>query len=408
MSNQSVVEGEVIEAGETYDPDLNAAFYAFVDSIDTEANGGGQIAVFEVPVDGKGMARARATRTKLFTVPIGTCTYEEICERVLDDFMKAGETMIIQLMGTRDGRKGIQFNKQIRLRKSNNADKSLAAPQSDVMALVRAMQESAARDRAEMRLMMQELLTARTPAVDPMAFGMQMASKLTELASALNRPPAVPQSALVPGVAQGSMPEQMMQLMAMMKMLRSFARETSDAPASGSDWAATLKEIAGMAAPLLGAYKAKSEAEVLREKRLLAAPVTAPAPAPAPDPVPSADSSPMGSPAADSTAVEIPSSNASNTEDDEMKLLMELKAVMPMLIEFAEKNSDVRQVASMALSTMPDDHHMNDALYALVSDDKCVEKLAVLDERVTRHREWFEQFRLAIVAEFEPDAGPSS
>src|SRR3972149_12088220 len=94
MASQVLLEAELLESAYGNDPDLNAAFYDFIDQVKTEANSGGSIAVFEVPRDANGNARPNTlNKPKLFTVPVGSCTFDDICDRVLREFVEPGQSI---------------------------------------------------------------------------------------------------------------------------------------------------------------------------------------------------------------------------------------------------------------------------------------------------------------------------
>jgi hypothetical protein len=383
VGNQ-IVEGVLVEP-EGDDPDLNNAFYAFIDQLDAESNAGGTIAVFEVPCDSQGNPKPKtAHKTKLFTVPIGAVTFDDLCDRVLNDYMRAGDMMMIQLMGTRDGRKGIAFNRMIRLKKPFNAPASNGGAQNDLASVLKIVNENASRDRAQMMAMLERIADTRSAGPNPMEFGLAMAERLAKIAGELRGPASQP-SAIVPGVAAGSPMDQMMQMMTMIGMMKKFfGKGGDDAPApTGNDFAEVLKQVKEIAVPMLQAYTANKRDEARR----LPAPPSTPM-----EPIPNHTGAPP-------SAEPIPNAK----EENKMKLLGQLKEGMPHLIEIAEKNGDVNETAKLVLSIMPDDPALNDALYSLVADDDCVKQLALLDARVNDHAEWFEKFRVALRGEFDPD-----
>lgn len=368
-----VIEGEIIENGSADDPDLNKAWFDFTDQVNAEANSTGSIAVFEVPSEA-GVARPKTlNKTRLFTCAVGTVTLDDICDRVIREYMKPGEKWFIQLYGTMSGRKGVMLNRIIPLRKPHD---TRGEDTPTIERLFKLMNEQNERNRADMRSLVESMAqrqlttVSQAPAVDPLAFGMQLAEKLSVMAANMARP-------------AGPVVDPMQQMMTMMTMMETFKKFLRDGevPAkadNGEGLAAILREVGGIARPFLLAH--------LKEKENQAAQLKLAAPARAPEPVRNQPTP------------------AQPEESPHMRLMIQLKEAIPYIIEMAEKNANPGDCAKLALTSMPeDDQALNDALYALVSADDCVKQLAALDARVTAHAEWFEKFRVAVRDEFDPD-----
>lgn len=375
MANMIAQEGEYVEAGGADDPDLNQAFWDFAEQIKSEANAGGSIAVFEVPTDVNGTPRPNTKhKPKLFTVPVGSCTLDDICDRVLREFVEPGGKIMIQILARKDGVAGVMLNRLVPLRrgKTETPGASNGTMTGDVAAMLRMMNEQRNQDRAEMR----ELLATRgAPLVDPMAQALAITQTITGLASGLVNKNAAPAPA-------ESMVASMTAMLGLMKMMKGFIGGDAE-PKNES--AGILENIRAIAAPLLSARAAEQERALVAEKRMLAHERPPPAP-----------QAPVAKQT--TTAAKTPS------EESKMKLMAMLKETLPFLVEIAINKSDPADTARMALKEIPeDDHDLSDALYALTQEDDCLKQMAVLEPRVMEHRDWFEKFRVALRDEFDPD-----
>jgi len=394
-TGQRFLEGEVIEAVSADDPDLNAAFWEFRNAIEQEANAGGKIAVFEVPVDSTGMARPTTyQRAKLFTVPVGAVTIDDICDRVLRDYVKPGEKMLIQLLARKDGEAGIKMNKLITLR----APAMASGPQGasgEIAQLMRVMNEQRAQDRADMQRMLEQVAGARGPAVDPMQQAMALTTTITNLATGI-----VSKTNAAPPAPAESMVQSMTAMLGLMKMLREFSGK--DEPKRDAS-SGILENIRALAAPLLAAKATQEERALVHEKRLLAHERQNP------------PAAPDATKTETATGPQAPSAvKGVNDPKDEvkMKLLAVLKEGLPMIVSLASgpKPADPCETAKLVLKNLPEDEQaLNDAFYALVQDPpkEFLAQLAVVCPEVVNHPEWFEAFRQALLIEFDPDKLPA-
>ena len=385
MAGQPIIEAEYIQAGGADDPDLNQAFYDFADQIKSEANSGGSIAVFEVPVDANGTPRPTTyNKTKLFTVPVGSASLDDICDRVLREFVEPGGKIMVQLLARKDGERGVKLNRMIPLRrgKLDTSGKSDGSTAGDIERLMRMMDERRARDLADMRTLIEQ---NRAPVVDPLAQSLAITEKLTNMAVAMR-------SGQVSGGAPANDPNAVMQqMMAMMMtgMMKKFMAGMDGSEKAAPENTNWLKDIVALAQPLLAAKAAQEQKEAAREQRMLVHERAAPQP---PASVESDASAPKTS---------------TEKEKNDMKLIAMLSKFLPVLIDnFAAKDADPADVAKLTMDNLPeDDAGMNDALYQLIQSpaDEFLAKLATMDARVKNHAAWMEEFRVALLAAFEPD-----
>lgn len=393
MGNQIVVEGEIETVADQSDPDLNAAWWAFRDQIDQEANSGGSISVFEVPVDANGVPRPRTQmKTKLFSVPVGALSFDDVLDRVIKGFMEPGAIMTVQIMGRIDGQRGLAMNKMVRLRREKET--AVIPAQGEMAQVLRALMEQGSRDRAETRALMETILNRQhaTPAIDPLS----MMEKMANVAAILKGNPAAPGAAL----GSNGVPADPMQAMTHMMMTMMFKKFFSDmdkgggaapaASANGGDLKEIISGIASVAAPWVQKLAADSQANVLRERRALGH---------TPEPVAQPAQSTHGETTQDTTQ----EAQTRSPEEAKMELLKQLKEGLPNLCEMAANKSKVADVVKLVCASMPEDAALDDALYTLLSDDGCVDQLIAIEPRVANFPEWFEEFRQGMLTEFNPD-----
>lgn len=394
--SQGIIEAEFIGADELHDPDLNQAWFEFQSSINEEANSSGSIAVFEVPMDERGVGRPKTlNKAKLFTCPVGTATLDDICDRVREEFMLPGKRMMIQLLGTIQGQKGIRLNRMISLVKANP---KTTEETGSIAALLKVMQEQRAQDRLEMREMISALATRQqttiTPAVDPLQLALTMTEKLAGLAGALNRPGGVA------GAPGGDMFQQMQSMMLMMTTMKKFfggGGDFGDAPKKDDEsFGAIISAVKEIAVPLLTSHAAQAQAAAAHQKRLL---MQTPPP---PPPSTSTDANDIGEEPATPSEAELEAAKAAKKET-RMKLISELSLALPTFVRLASENAKPEDVARLALSSMPDNQEMNDALHDFLSEEDCVKNLGMIDAQVLPHHEWFEALRAAMLASFSPE-----
>lgn len=390
MAMQTVVlDGELIENSGADDPDLNAAFWEFSESIKREATASGSIAVYEVPTDASGQPRPQTyNKTKLFTVPVGSVTIDDICDRVIREFMEPGQRMMIQLLAHKAGERGIKLNRMFSLRrgKETGLTKTDDSAPGQIERLMRLVQEQRRADMAELR----EILSANVrPQADPVQLGLGIAEKMMVAFGNAS-------AGRLPGAAPANDPNSMMMTMMstfMLKMMEKSFDNMQNPPAARIEnddgGAKILSAVADIAKPLIAAHAAESQRRAAEATRLLrheTPPVAA-------------------APSAPATAAP----KTSTPEEKEMKLLAVLTEALPFVIANGpEKKTDPATMAELVLENLPeDDTDLNDALYALIQStpEKFLGKLALIDSKVNAHAEWFEKFRLALNVEYTPDRG---
>lgn len=394
MAQLGILDGELIESADSLDPDLNQAFYDFIDQVKSEANSGGSIAVFEVPRDANGNARPNTlNKPKLFTVPVGSMTFDDICDRVLREFVEPGGSILIQLLGRKDGKRGNLLNQLIPLRRGKASEnKTDGSTAGDIERLMRMMDERVARQSAEMRALLEQ---NRAPIIDPLAQSLAITKQLTEMAVAMSGGRAPGGSPAAQAADPNSMMNQMMQMM-MTRMMKKFF-DNEDGGERANPTAGILENIRAIAVPLLEGRNTEQQRALIAEKRMLA------------HQPPAAGHAPKA-PTAESPAVQTPVTpteenlNPPSAGEMNVKLMSLLKEALPTLISIAGTNADPEATARLALKELPEsDQELNDAFYALVQEKDFLAQLAVINADVNQHAQWFEEFRAALELEFDPD-----
>lgn len=392
------------------DEDTRREFDEF-DAALRQASGPGTIRVFRLPLGEDGRPQHNSSQVVLFAVPLGSATLEDIIARCKKSYMLPTENFLsIRLIGTMQGKKGTLFSKVVTIQRSREENANLQAGGNEsIAAILRAVQESTDKNMEMMRQIFSEQMQSRlqTPQRDPLELITTLIGALTPIVGALSARPAP---------AGASIVEQITALKALKDLSSDFLGETS----SGED-GDSIGAILKGAAPLLQSFAevAKSmprpAAPMVRanlQRRLVAgpaaqaapvAPTAAPAaakPAPVVSPAPVASTSPDAS----ATAV----SPVQVSPGDNQAMLMQLRPQLLALAEMAAEGADPVTAAEIALQSLPNDEQVDEALYGLLSDEKCIEKLCTIQPAVKGQIEWFQKFRAAMLAQFVSEDEPES
>jgi hypothetical protein len=184
-----------------------------------------------------------------------------------------------------------------------------------------------------------------------------------------------------------------MMVMMMTAMMKNFMKGFGGEKEKSAENTSWMADIVALAKPLLEAKAVSEKTALVREQRMLRHEAQAPT-----------ASAPAG---AESNAA-TPKTPAQQKEENDMKLIAMLTEFLPMLIDnFAAKDANPADVSKLTMDNLPeDDTGLNDALYQMIQSEpkEFLAKLATMDARVKEHAEWFEKYRVALLAAFDPDA----
>lgn len=404
MNSRTVVlDGEYIDGNST-DPDLDAEFSAFRDSLSEGESSEGSLSAYKIPLDDKGNPLAKtAKQAWLFTSPIGTVSLTDIIARIKREFMREGElTAVVRLTGHRPGKRGNEFNKIVRIEKENEPARPATPPgQTDIAQLMRAMQEmmsvSQARndklfqDMMQMQLRLAEVRQSQTPvntaASDPLAFMekmMLMQATMQRFAGIINAPAPSAAAALDPS-------QQLLNTIKVMKEVQS----VMGAGGGNEEEPGILGAISKLAAPAfaLMAENEKTKRAIIARggpKRIAPAPRAAPATIPGAEPA---------APAAATAAAD------PETEEETDMNLLALRETLQSLCLMAKEGTSGKDAADLMLSQIPEEYDQQ--VSELVDDsnkEKFFKSICTICKNCEQFPEFFEELRVNLNAAFEdPD-----
>lgn len=409
-SGMRVLEGDFIDGGSA-DPDLDAAFAEFRESLGEGEQAEGTMSAYKIPLDKDGNPIAKtAKQSWMFTVPVGALSLVDIIGRVKREFMREGELIaVIRLTGHRPGKRGNEFNKIIRIEKENEPQRAAPTPgQTDVAALMRSMSEMMATQQARNDQLLQQImkmqmdaLSARVQPVaspgtsDPMQFmeRMMLMQATMQRMQSIFAAPAAPAGTPVDPMAQ------LLSTMRTMKQVQEMMAGNTQ-PAEGDD--SLLSGISKLAGPVLGLLTENEKTKrVMIEKGMVRRAVPANRHAPAPG----AAHAPVTVGAArDATATTGGSAEESSTDGAEEMNLAQIRDTLKSLCEMAAEGTTPEDAAALVLDQLPEESDQQIA--ALVSEENKVRFLSTISTAYAgcrEHAEWFEQLRVCLDAAFESD-----
>lgn len=399
MSSNVILDGELLHDDDN--PDLDAEFAAFRDSIAQDQQAEGFIKVWRLPLDKDGNARSNSMQqSELFTLPLGESSIDDLCDRVRRKYMRPDEFKItICVRGYQRGKRGIRFQRIMALERENTDEKPSANNTTgDVAAMLRLIQESseAAQIRTEafmreMMMMQRAAPVSSAPvAIDPIGMLQQVGTMMTVfqgMMSGMMRPP---------GEAGDPMSNFVRQLEQMKKVQSLLGVDGGGDKDEGT--LGIVKALTPLAKPVLEMLAAQAQAQPMRRRQL-------PRPAPAPTPQP-AKPAPKGAP--------VQPAPVSPPQRPEPEILPEenqvqLKDALNALCDMAARGDNAVTAARLALDMLPEEFDAQ--VGALVSEPATfLPKLKLLCPRTAGFPEWFEELRseMALAFEEDPDADPEA
>lgn len=405
MTTQTIMEGQVIEAGAaddlSDDRDQQRELFDLYDDMTEGDRAETWITVNRIPMDAEGnpLPNSKAIG-HLFTAPLGTVSKVDILTRARK-FIRTGHTSImVRVTGTRKGHRGALFHKIFMVERENEQpdEKKDSGSTTELFKLIQENQRIADERNQQFQerlLSMQaNALTVRAPVappVDPMETMVKMMGAMGAMMGAMmnGRPMGAP--AVAP-------PDPMDQMTKMFVVMQKFNGMMNGEPMEeeSESIGSIVKTVAGVVGPALQLFAANKQAEVARlahTPRRIAARAQDQATAATPPPAATA------SPAANADPITPPQENQL-TEAQKMEL-DQLRKQLGTVCDLAESGKKAEDVAKLVLKTLPQEQ--DDQFFELISDDSFVDNCALLEDRVTKNRAFFEALRAALLAEYEPD-----
>lgn len=398
-SRVSVLDGEYIDVN-SVDPDLDAAFSTFRDSVDEGGDAEGTISAYKVPMDKDGNTIAKSAKQAfLFSMPIGTVSLIDIINRCKREFMRKGElVMTVRLTGHRPKQRGNEFNKIIRIEKENEPEERPTAPgQTDVVELMRAMQETMQAQRAEQMSFMREMLAmgqrnqpqvVNAGAGDPLAMMeklMMMQTVMSKFAPMLGAAPAGAAATTALDPVQN-----LLGTMRVMKELKNIMGEGGGNAGEGDDWLGAVKQLGPSFLQLMSENE-KTKRVLLSRQNPSAKPALA-------KPRPGATSTA----AAGATATPETSESQGDTS-----MLAQFREQLKSLCDMAAEGTKAEDAANLVLQMIPEEGDFDSRLGDLVDDEnreRFMPTIATIYPPCKNHAVWFEELRVNLAMAYgDPD-----
>lgn len=389
------VEGDYVSAQDSLDPDTAREFEELIDSMRETESADAWITVMRIPLDAMGNALPNTKgASQLFAEVMGTSTIQDLVERVRRDYIRPGENSItIRIIGKQQGKSGLKFNKVIRVERPNKpAGAENKEGMADIARVVMEMQR-ASDERLERALQsMSTRIVPATPAADPIDQMTKMMTAMGGMMGAMmaGRPAGAP-------AGGGSATNELLGLVTVLQKIGVVGGGPIEEKEEGlSD---ILKAVAGPALNFFAAQKQNENirlAQGSRVTRRLASPAPINPPTStetAADPIDTTHS-------AGQSATTNNAGQPATVKEPSMEL-QKLNAALNTVLDLADKGRKPADVAKLVLNSIPEDE--DSAFYDQVSDDDFVSNCALLNDRVTAHRAWFDQLRVEILALFSPD-----
>lgn len=358
------------------DSDAEGAWDEWIKST-RESEGQGIIRAYKLPLDkdGNPMHGKGARQVLLGSWAHDLYTFDQLCQKLTNEFLKPGETAHIRLQGNQSGQRGNMLNRIVTLQRS--AVETALTPQGgsgSVVEMMKMMQEG----QAQMAQMMERILTKPEP------------EKKTDFTDTLLKlsPLLAP---LLPVIAQRFLSPPKSDLEGLIGAMVKLKDLTGDGGGGGGD----DESIAGMVKAIApGALQVMAQMAA-RQPVQAASPQARRIPVRQVPPQQTATPAPVV-PTPTATTEEIP------------PMLAQLKPQLDQLADIAAAGADPVETAKLVMDTLPANEEFDEVLYQQVADPSKFKRLFLISPKLGQHADWAEKLRLAILAEYEePDSVPN-
>lgn len=264
------------------DEDIEASIDGWRDSL-KGAEAPGLVRAYRLPFDANGIPSYNAkNQVRLGSWPIDHYTFDELCGMIVKEYMFPNEQqMAVRLIGTRQGQRGIEFNKIVMLQKprSDSKEGNAAAPES-MAGIMKAITESNER----MLRLVQEMrggpvMTDAQP-TNQMTAMMQFAAMSRAMMEPMTAMMAPLMSIIAGRPATSESPtanlKGLVETLAVLDGLRG-GQGMGVSNSDGNSAASIFRSVADVAAPLL-TIAAKQGGPPAHARRALPAPAATPSP----------------------------------------------------------------------------------------------------------------------------------
>lgn len=385
--------GPDADTREAYD-DLVAGLDSTTDEV--------SIRVHRLPMDDKNNASPNlGQQIYLFSAPVGLYKYEEIISRVKNEFMAPDEKLIaIRVACYRTGRQGAVFNRIIRIQKEFYKTPAIHG-QSETQAVLQAIQAMMQQNAQLMQAIMHRPEPVHVVPADPIDQLGKLMGALGPMLTAMTGRPLVSEV-----VQQKSFVDQLIELKKVKEVMGGlFEDDSGGGIDDGDSTAAILRALAPLAMPLVQAIKhqnANAAAVPHAQQPMAQNPPILPVQTAPQEILPIQNTA--SAPARFEWPTEAISSPVAEAPIlpplEEPTVFAQLRPQLEALAAMAAEGADPVATAKEALSMLPENEDIDAQLYRLLSDPKCIDKLALIQAKVNEHRPWFEQLIAAMLADF--------
>lgn len=347
------------------------------------AESGYVVWVFKNPEDKEGNPAHKGKLENMFTAPVDKYSMDEICQIVRDDWMDENDKKWLIRIQVREG-STIRLNKLQIVRKAGNASARTQSQMAEMMAEVRRT-ISEIENRVASRV-------AAVPTVAPQFDMLALMKFMQDSASQNMQTLAVLISALKP-TNSGS--NDILTMVKTMGEIKNFAGDLVPSVSDSGDSAmGTIKALSPFAVLLAEVLKKNNGDAPRVERKALPSPNAGPAVS-APDPHAVTPDAPAPQvPPAAAPATVLP---AQPTEA-QANMITELRTQLGALAEIAVNKPDAKEVAATLLPMLPTE--MDDMIYDTLSAENWFERLTFIQPAIKPHREWMQQVRDAILESY--------
>lgn len=404
---RQIIDGNVIEHDrpaaimQLGDADSEQDWDEWIDSI-KESEGSGTIRAYKLPLGPDGIPNPSMKGSKqvhLGSWPHSQFSFDELVGILKRDYLRPGETAGIRLTGVRAGQTGTPFNRIITLMRPATQDNPSGSGGGMELALI-------LKNQGEM---LERVLNRPVAVVEPPAPSKSFAENLRDMVLPFAPIIAPALAAWIGRPKEKSDMGAMLDIMERMQDMRE--GKENDKDSDPDSFMGIVKAIGPQALGLLNTMAQRMPAQGAAPVRRVSTTVAQVRPAHIPD---SAGKSAVNNANGNATVTQpAPNETVSSrspaipTLQESEKMLAQLAPQLEQLATMAEQGADPVETAKLVMDSIPESPEFDSQFYDLLSDPVKFGRLAILSPRAKAQWPWFEQVRVALLAEFEAEEEPA-
>lgn len=351
----TVVDGEV----EYDESDQSKAFNDFRDKFKDEEMG--TLRVHRVPVTNKTTNAAKLRTVYLFSCPIDAFSFEELLEHIRDNY--GGGTF--RLIGTREGQRGNAFNRLVEIEAPRQ---KFTTPGVSTVGGV-----PAGSNPAELISQLGAVLLEHSSRVEEMMRGaaQPMGDPIDQMSKMMGALGTVIDTM---GLKQQE-PKSIVDQLSEFKLLQDLFSGNESAGSEANIFSLLQETVKNFGGPLMQAVALAQEQGTISPDGVLQ-PRTLPAPEPE-------------------------FHSAKPVAESENMSLKEMREQLQFLLVQAQNDVDHAMVADFIIEQMPEDDAAYDGFERFLQADNCIDKCAMIQPEINKHRDWFSGWRGVMLAKLD-------